>query len=115
MNDGVRNNGVYEEGKFTQQGSLASEDLALYEIGPGKAFVKGYEVETISTSYLDAPKPRTTKKLENQGIIYNTGSTFKVNSAFGAPTTGIGNTYIVSLRDRRLDPNDKNLLEKRLV
>jgi len=112
LNDGVRNNGVYEEGKFTQQGSLASEDLALYEIGPGKAFVKGYEVETISTSYLDVPKPRTTKKLENQGIIYNTGSTFKVNNTFGAPTTGIGNTYFVSLRNRRLGTGSSKEVEQ---
>ena len=102
LDDGVDTNGIYEEGKFTQGGSLASEDLALYEISPGKAFVKGYEVETINTTYLDVPKPRTTKTLENQGIIYNTGSTFRVNNVFGSPTIGIGNTYIVSLRDQRL-------------
>ena len=46
---------------FTQGGQLVSDDLALYEISPGKVFVKGYEVETINTTYLDAPKPRTTK------------------------------------------------------
>ena len=102
LNDGIANNGVYEEGQFTSGGSLASDDLALYEISPGKAFVKGYEVETINTTYLDVPKPRTTKTLENQGIVYNTGSTLKVNNIFGAPTTGIGNTYIVSLRDQRV-------------
>jgi len=102
LNDGIGNNGIYEEGQFTSGGSLASDDLALYEISPGKAFVKGYEVETINTTYLDIQKPRTTKTLENQGIIYNTGSTVKVNNVFGAPTTGIGNTYIVSLRDQRV-------------
>ena len=105
LNDGISNNGVYEEGRFTQGGQLASEDLALYEISPGKAFVKGFEVETISTTYLDAPKPRTTKKLENQEIIFNTGATFKVNNVSGAPAIGIGNTYVLSLRNDRVGVN----------
>ena len=102
LNDGVGNNGMFLEGQFTYNGSLVSDDLALYEISPGKAFVKGYEVETINTTYLDVPKPRTTKTLENQGVIYNTGATLKVNRVSGAPTTGIGNTYVLSLRDERV-------------
>jgi len=102
LNDGVGNNGVFVDGQFTYGGNLASNDLALYEISPGKAFVKGYEVETINTTYLDVQKPRTTKTLENQGIVYNTGSTLKVNRVFGSPTTGIGNTYVLSLRDQRI-------------
>ena len=105
LNDGTGNNGIYEQGKFTQGGSLASEDLALYEISPGKAFVKGYEVETVNTTYVDIKKPRTTKKLENQGINFNTGATFKVNNSFGIPVTGVGNTYIVSLRNQRVGFN----------
>lgn len=108
LNDGVGNNGVFTEGQFTYNGNLASDDLALYEISPGKAFVKGYEVETINTTYLDVPKPRTTKTLENQGIIYNTGSTLKVNRVFGSPTTGIGNTYVLSLRDERVGLSSVN-------
>ncbi len=105
LNDNLGNNGVYEPGQFTQQGSLASDDLALYQVGPGKAFVKGYEIETISSTYLDAPKPRTTKTLESQGVAYNTGNTLKLNNVWGSPTIGIGNTYIVSLRSQRQGSN----------
>ncbi len=101
LNNGLGNNGVYKQGEFTQGGTLASDDLAVYQIGPGKAFVKGYEIETISSTYLDAPKPRTSKKLEGQGVSYNTGNTLRLNRVYGAPTIGIGNTYIVSLRDQR--------------
>ena len=61
LNNNLGNNGVYQKGQFSYQGTLASEDLAQYAISPGKAYVKGYEVETISTTYLDCPKPRTTK------------------------------------------------------
>ncbi len=101
LNNGLGNNGVYNQGEFTQGGTLASDDLAVYQIGPGKAFVKGYEIETISSTYLDAPKPRTSKRLEGQGVSYNTGNTLRLNRVYGAPTIGIGNTYIVSLRDQR--------------
>ena len=101
LNDNVGNNGVYQSGQFTQGGTLASDDLALYQISPGKAFIKGYEVETISSTYIDAPKTRTSKTLENQGVAYKTGNSLRLNNVKGAPEVGIGNTYIVSLRDRR--------------
>ena len=44
---------------------------------------KGYEIETVGTTLLDAPKPRTTKKIENQSIFYNTGSTLNLNRVYG--------------------------------
>ena len=105
LNDGIGNNGVYVEGQYTSAGTLASDDLALYAISPGKAFVKGYEVETISTTYLDCPKPRTSKTLETQAVVYNTGNTLRLNCVRGLPNIGIGNTYIVSLRDQRAGAN----------
>ena len=103
LNDGMGNGGVYDKGEFSYQGTLASEDLAQYAISPGKAFVKGYEVETISTTYLDCPKPRTSETLYQQGINYNTGRQLQVNGTYGLPEVGIGNTYIVSLRDQRVN------------
>ena len=72
LDDNIKNNGVYQAGQFTQGGTLASDDLAVYQVSPGKAFVKGYEVETISSTYIDCPKPRTSKRLESQGVAYNT-------------------------------------------
>ena len=105
LNDNVNNNGIYQAGEFTQGGTLASDDLAVYQVSPGKAFVKGYEVETISSTYIDCPKPRTSKRLESQGVAYNTGNSVRMNNVNGAPTIGIGNTYIVSLRDQRAGKN----------
>ena len=46
-------------------------------------------------------KTRTSKTLENQGVAYKTGNSLRLNNVKGAPEVGIGNTYIVSLRDRR--------------
>ena len=102
LNDNVGNNGIYQAGRFTQGGTLANDDLAVYQVSPGKAFVKGYEVETISSTYIDCPKPRTSKTLENQGVSYKTGNAVRLNNVQGVPQIGFGNTYIVSLRDQRI-------------
>ena len=102
LNDNILNGGIYETGQFTQGGTLASDDLAVYQVSPGKAFIKGYEVETISSTYIDCPKPRTSKTLENQGVAYKTGNSLRLNNVSGVPEIGIGNTYIVSLRDQRI-------------
>ena len=102
LNDGKGNRGIYNDGQFTFAGSTPEESLALYQVAPGKAFVKGYEVETTGSIYLDVEKPRTTKTLSNQSIIYNTGSTFKLNRVYGSPKVGIGNTFVLSLRDERV-------------
>ena len=102
LNDNLGNRGVFNTNQLTYGGSSPAPDLALYKISPGKAFVKGYEIETISPTYLDVLKPRTLKVLEDQAINYNTGSTIKLNRVFGAPTVGIGNTFVLSLRDARV-------------
>jgi hypothetical protein len=102
LNDNLGNRGIFNQGQFTYGGSTASDDLAVYQVSPGKAFIRGYEIETISPTFLDVTKPRTTKTLELQSINYNTGPTLKLNRVYGSPTIGIGNTYILSLRDSRV-------------
>ena len=102
LNDNLGNNGVFPSNIFTDGGSVPSENLALYQISPGKAYVRGYEVDVISSTLLDVPKPRQTKTVEQQSLIYNTGSTLRLNRVYGAPKVGVGNTYILSLRDSRV-------------
>ena len=102
LNNYQGNNGVFNADQLTYEGLIPSDDLGLYQISSGRAFVKGYEVETISSTYLDFQKPRTTATLEDQGINYNTGATLKLNNAYGSPQIGIGNTYVLSLRDERV-------------
>ena len=102
LNDYQGNNGIFKSNQLTPSGKSPARNLGLYQISPGRAFVKGYDIETISSTYLDAPKPRTTKTLEDQAIEFNTGATLKLNTVYGSPQIGIGNTYIVSLRDKRV-------------
>ena len=42
-----------------------------------------------------------TIELKNQAIPYNTGASLRLNRVNGSPEVGMGNTYIVSLRDQR--------------
>ena len=102
LNDNKGNRGVFQAGQFTYGGETPTDNLSLYKVSPGKAYVRGYEVETISPTFLDAPKPRTIATKEDQKIIYNTGPTLRLNRTFGNPTVGIGNTYVVTLRDKRV-------------
>ena len=101
LNNNLGNNGLYQPGEVTETGSPATDALGLYQISAGKAFVKGYEIDKISTHQLECPKPRSAKFLKSQGINYNTGGTLSVDRVNGAPVIGIGNTYVVSLRDQR--------------
>jgi hypothetical protein len=107
LNDNLGNRGIFNADQFTYGGYTPSDDLAIYQISPGKAIVRGYEVKTISPQFLDVGKPRTTKTLENQSINYNTGSTLSLNNVQGTPIIGIGNTYILSLRDERVGTSNE--------
>jgi hypothetical protein len=102
LNDRVLNNGIYFKDQKTINGNNPSEDLMIYQIGPGKAYVNGYDVETIAPRLLDVSKPRTTETAENQVISYNAGSLIVVNNCYGAPSIGIGTDATVSLMDSRV-------------
>ena len=102
LNDYEGNNGLFSADQSTYNNNVPSENLGTYKISPGKAYIKGFEVETIVPSFLDFEKPRTTKTLENQSINYVTGPTFTLNRVTGAPQIGIGTDYTVSLRDQRV-------------
>ena len=102
LNDNLGNGGVYNPGQFTYGGSVPSDDLALYRLSAGRAFVRGYDIETLNATYLDVDKPRTTKTIEDQSVIYNTGPTLKIDNVHRTPSVGIGSTYVLSLRDQRV-------------
>jgi len=100
-NNLVGNNGVYPDGGETEDGGEASDELGLYQVSSGKAYVKGYEVTKTGVEFVDFDKPRDVLELKNQSIPYKTGASLRLNRVLGAPEVGVGNTYIVSLRDQR--------------
>ena len=100
-NNLMGNNGVYPDGGTTEDGGEANDELGLYQISSGKAYVKGYEVTKTGNEFADFDKPRDVLEHKNQAIPYKTGSSLRLNRVIGSPEVGVGNTYIVSLRDQR--------------
>ena len=102
LNDGVGNNGLYNENQLTDSGQKPSEDLMVYKVGPGKAYVRGFEVESLAPTLLDVDKPRTTNLLENQAVNFTFGSTLRLDRASGSPKIGLSTSETISLRKDRV-------------
>ena len=70
-------------------------------IGPGKAYVRGYEVETIGTTTFDVEKPRTTETIKNEASPFSVGRQIELNHVSGSPPVGIGTDSYVNLFNKR--------------
>ena len=101
LNNEYGNRGIYKSNQTTYQGNTPSDDLGVYKISPGKAYVRGYEVELRGPTFLDFEKPRTTKLLEGRAVQFAFGPSFQVNRAFGSPALGFDTNNYLSLRDNR--------------
>lgn len=102
LNDGIGNGGIFKSGELTYDGSVPSDDLAVYKVSPGKAYVKGYEVEFLGPTFLDSPKPRTTKTKESQAVNFGFSPTLTVDNVTGSPLIGFNTSTTLSLRDERV-------------
>jgi hypothetical protein len=85
LNDGS-NWGVYTS---ADGGDSSKYSLA---IGPGKAYIKGHEVETIATEFINIDKPRDTKSVNNDVIPFNLGSYVIVDNVYGQPDISLVGT-----------------------
>ena len=102
LNNRQGNGGIYLENQKTSQGGNPSSDLMLYQISPGKAYVRGYDIEKLNTSYVDVPKPRDTKTISATSFVFDNTSLLKINNVYGSPVVGFGTTAVVSLRNQRI-------------
>ena len=84
LDDGT-NEGVYSSTANTDAGNTPSDDLATVQIDPGKAYVRGYEIETVVPTYLDLVKPRTTQNFDSAITNVEVGNFTKVTNVFGTP------------------------------
>jgi len=105
LNNNEGNRGIYNSTQVTQSGNIPSDDLGIYKISPGKAYVKGYEVETIAPTLIDFEKPRTTRTIEDQAVNFGFGPTLNLNRVSGSATIGINTSLTLSLRDQRVGVN----------
>ena len=73
------NNGVYT----AAQGG--SDDKFVCVLEPGKAYVKGYEIETTSVRYLEVDKARETEVQKNNSLAPSEGSNYTVKNLLSFP------------------------------
>jgi hypothetical protein len=105
LNDRYSTFGIFFPEENTDQGNKPSKDLLEIQVGPGKAYVKGYEVETVGTTFLDVEKPRETTLIEGAGIPFQAGNLLRVNNVYGGASVGLATTGYVDLRSHRLGSN----------
>ena len=101
LNNRIGNDGAFYSDQLTQQGNTPTDDLLCLNIGPGKAYVKGYEIETISTTTFDVEKPRTTERITNEASPFSVGRQVELNHVSGSPPVGIGTDSYVNLFNKR--------------
>jgi hypothetical protein len=85
LNDRLGNNGLFFNTETTEQKNSPSEDLMCLKISPGKAYVRGYDVEKISTTIVDVDKPRDTASIKNANVPFEMGNNIIVNTVSGTP------------------------------
>ena len=85
LNDRLGNNGLFFNTETTEEKNTPSEDLMCLKISPGKAYVRGYDIEKISTTIIDVDKPRDTASVQNANIPFEMGNNIIVNNVSGAP------------------------------
>ncbi len=85
LNDRLGSDGLFFSNELTDQGNTPSDDLMCVKLSPGKAYVRGYDVETISAKILDVEKPRDTKKVSSASIPFEMGNLLRVFDVSGIP------------------------------
>ena len=106
LNDRISSSGIYLENQKTDSGNAPSDSLMCVKVSPGKAYVRGFDIETVSTTILDVDKPRDTKTVSSALVPFELGSLVRVNNVYGAPFVGINNNNsIVYLQNRRKETN----------
>jgi hypothetical protein len=101
LNNKIGNNGIYNIDQQTRGGGSPSDDLACLSVDVGKAYVRGYEIETLTTSQIDINKPRQTATAINESIPFSIGKQIILNNVYGSIPVGINTTSIVKLYSDR--------------
>ena len=102
LNDSFLNDGVFFSDQTTVAGNTPSEDRIVYQIGPGKAYIEGFPVETTTSRLIDASKPRASDTCTKEVVPFNAGSLYILNNTFGSASVGLATDATVSLMSDRI-------------
>ena len=103
LNDGISNEGIYLSTQVTDSGNIPSDDLMCIKISPGKAYVRGFDIEKQATTILDVDKPRDKATVGTSLVPFEMGNLLKVNNVTGTPFVGIntGNNTLSLYNQRK--------------
>ena len=90
QNDGS-NRGIYSidsESLYNGLSSANSEARLALGLSPGKAYVKGYEIDTTGQKFLTVEKAREFDTIQNNTTRLNVGSFVEVTNIHGSPDIG---------------------------
>lgn len=105
LNDRVSSNGLYLPSQITQSGNVPREDLMCVKVSPGKAYVRGYDIDKPQLTIIDSEKTRTTDEVSLTSIPFEMGNLLKVNNVSGVPAIGLDNNYYINLQNYRKSGN----------
>jgi hypothetical protein len=71
-------------------------------VGPGKAYVKGYEIETIGTTFLDVDKARDFDTENNFDTRFDLENFVNVTKVFGTPDIGFISGEVEAFKEIKL-------------
>ena len=94
------NNGVYIPTQTTEDGNTPSSSKVSIQVSPGSAFVKGFQIETLKSTFIDIDKPRNVNTLSNQSSPNILGNFVEV---------GVGTTDFVGMFNLTSGPAVVNL------
>ncbi len=85
LNNRIGNDGLFFSNEKTEQGNTPSDNLMCIKLSPGKAYVKGYDVEKTGVEILDVPKPRTKQSVSSVNVPFEMGNLLRINNVSGSP------------------------------
>lgn len=101
LNNRIGNDGLFFDNEKTDQGNPPSNDLMCVKLSPGKAYVRGYDIEKTGVEILDVTKPRTKQTVEDFNIPFEMGNLIRINNVSGS----VKQKSVVSLYNRRKSSN----------
>ena len=83
------NRGIYTAGATTDENNISSTSMLAGLMSPGKAYVKGYEIDRIAQAIVDIDKARDFTTVNNNVTQFDLGNYVYVNNVHSLPDMGV--------------------------
>ena len=92
LDDRKGNDGIFLDTQITSDGNVPTDDMLAVNVSPGKAYVKGYDVESVGTTVVDVDKPRDIQKVDTAMVPFEFGLSVRLNNVVGTPLLAVNNS-----------------------